>query len=37
MAAAEVAFGTGVVEDEDWERERKILPASRALAAFDGG
>ena len=25
------------VEDEDWERERKALPASRALAAFDGG
>ena len=37
MTAAEVAFGTGVVEDEDWERERKALPASRALAAFDGG
>ena len=37
MTAAEVAFGTGVVEDEEWERERKALPASRALAAFDGG
>lgn len=37
MLAAEVAFGTGVVEDEDWERERKALPASRALAAYDGG
>lgn len=37
MTAAEVAFGSGTVEDEDWERERKALPASRALAAFDGG
>jgi predicted acetyltransferase len=37
MTAAEVAFGTGVVEDEEWERERKALPAARALAAFDGG
>ncbi|MGH3071009.1 MAG: GNAT family N-acetyltransferase [Gaiellaceae bacterium] len=37
MTAAEVAFGTGFVEDEDWEREHKALPASRALAAFDGG
>ena len=37
MTAAEVAFGTGAVEDEDWERERKTLPASRALAAFDAG
>ena len=37
MTAAEIAFGTGAVEDEDWERERKALPASRALAAFDGG
>lgn len=37
MDAAEVAFGSGAVEDEDWERERKALPASRALAAFDGG
>jgi predicted acetyltransferase len=36
MTAAEVAFGTGAVEDEDWERERKALPVSRALAAFDG-
>ena len=36
MAAAESAFG-GEVEDEDWEREQKILPASRALAAYDGG
>ena len=36
MEAAESAFGSGV-EDEDWERERKILPPSRALAAFDGG
>ena len=37
MTAAEIAFGTGAVEDEDWERERKALPASRALAAFDHG
>ena len=37
MTAAEVAFGSGAVEDEDWERERKALPVSRALAAFDGG
>jgi predicted acetyltransferase len=37
MTAAEIAFATGVVEDEDWERERKALPAARALAAFDGG
>lgn len=36
MSAAESAFG-GEVEDHDWEREQKILPASRALAAFDGG
>jgi len=35
MEAAESAFG-GEVEDEDWEREQKILPAARALAAFDG-
>ena len=37
MTAAEIAFGSGTVEDEDWERERHALPASRALAAFDGG
>ena len=37
MTAAEIAFGTGVVEDEEWERERQALPAARALAAFDGG
>ena len=37
MVAAETAFGTGAIEDEDWERERQALPASRALAAFDGG
>ena len=36
MEAAESAFGEEV-EDEAWEREQKILPASRALAAFDGG
>lgn len=37
MTAAEVAFGSGIVEDEDWERERKALPASRAHAAYDDG
>ena len=36
MLAAEIAFGSGAVEDEDWERERQALPVSRALAAFDG-
>ncbi len=35
MSAAEVAFGSAGIEDDDWERERKALPASRALAAFD--
>ena len=35
MESAEIAFG-GDVSDEDWEREQKILPASRALAAYDG-
>lgn len=34
MEAAEVAFGAEVT-DEHWERMRKILPASRALAAYD--
>ena len=37
MNAAEIAFGSGGIEDEDWERESKALPAARALAAFDGG
>jgi predicted acetyltransferase len=37
MLAAEIAFGSGALEDEDWERERQALPASRAHAAFDGG
>jgi predicted acetyltransferase len=37
MTAAEFAFGSGAVEDEDWERERKALPAARALAAYDDG
>jgi len=36
MEAAETAFGSEL-EDDDWERERKLLPTSRALAAFDGG
>src|SRR6186997_1854811 len=35
MEAAEAAFGSEV-EDHDWERERKLLPLSRALAAYDG-
>ena len=37
MTASEIAFGSGGIEDEDWERESKALPASRALAAFDAG
>src|SRR6185503_13194433 len=37
MGAAEIAFGSVSVEDEDWERERKALPAARAHAAFDAG
>ena len=37
MIAAETAFGVGAIEDVDWERERKALPVSRALAAFDRG
>jgi predicted acetyltransferase len=37
MVAAETAFGSVGVEDEDWERESKALTASRALAAFDAG
>lgn len=36
MDAAETAFA-GEVTDEDWEREQKILPPSRALAAYDDG
>ena len=36
MTAAEIAFGSGEVKDEDWEREHRALPAGRALAAFDG-
>lgn len=36
MTAAEVAFGSGIVEDDDWERESKALPAARALVAYDG-
>ena len=26
MTASEVAFGSGELKDEDWERERKALP-----------
>ena len=37
MTAAEIAFGSGGIEDEDWERERQALPAARAHAAFDAG
>jgi predicted acetyltransferase len=36
MDAAETAFG-GEVTDVDWERERKLLPPERALAAYDQG
>jgi predicted acetyltransferase len=36
MVAAETAFGGGEVTDEEWERERKILPPERALTAYDG-
>jgi predicted acetyltransferase len=35
MEAAEAAFGSEL-EEHDWEREQKILPPSRSLAAFDG-
>ena len=35
MEAAEGAFGSEL-EDSGWERERKILPPLRALAAYDG-
>lgn len=37
MTAAEIAFGSGAIENEDWERERQALPAARAHAAFDAG
>src|SRR5918995_5914515 len=36
MEAAENAFGSEV-EEHDWEREQKILPPARALAAYDDG
>jgi predicted acetyltransferase len=36
MEAAEGAFGSEL-EDHDWEREQKILPPARALAAYDNG
>ena len=35
MDAAESAFGSEL-EQHEWEREQKILPPSRALAAYDG-
>jgi predicted acetyltransferase len=35
MEASSAAFGSEV-EDHDWEREQKILPAERALAAYEG-
>jgi predicted acetyltransferase len=37
MDAAEIAFGSTGVDDEEYERERKVLPASRALAAYEAG
>jgi predicted acetyltransferase len=37
MDAAEVAFGSAGVDDEDYERERKALPVARAHAAFEEG
>jgi predicted acetyltransferase len=36
MEAATIAFGESL-EESDWERERKTLPAERALVAFDDG
>jgi len=36
MEAAGNAFGSEV-EEHDWEREQKILPPARALAAYDDG
>lgn len=36
MEAAETAFA-GEVTDEDWERERQLLPPERALVAYDRG
>lgn len=36
MEAAETAFG-GEVTDEEWKRDRKILPPERALAAYEDG
>jgi predicted acetyltransferase len=36
MEAAQAAFGEEV-EDDEWNRERQLMPASRALAAYDAG
>jgi predicted acetyltransferase len=35
MTTVEGAFLGAEVSDDDWERERKALPVSRALAAYD--
>jgi hypothetical protein len=34
MEAAQAAFGEEV-EDDEWKREQQLMPASRALAAYD--
>ncbi len=36
MEAAQAAFGEEV-EDDEWNRERQLMPVSRALAAYDAG
>lgn len=37
MDAAQIAFGSTAVEDEEYKRERTVLPVARALAAWDAG